>query len=200
MFSLQPLSIKGVMPMFALCFALTSRVYAQAPRPEQLGPAEKLIAAQIASVYGGPQKYIEEFLLEAKVLEAEHGIPAAMVVGIAVLESGGFSSYLFEHAKNPFGMRATHPWQGATFVMFHEGADAEFRQYAHAREAIKDFSILLYSHAWLADALNCPDGDVNCYLSKLSASAKPKHPGYSRDPKWGEKIKGIINRYGLQKL
>lgn len=198
MFLPIPLVQRGFL-LFALLQTLHA-VHAQAPRPNQLDAAEKKIAAQIASVYGGPQAYIEQFLLEAKILELEQGIPASMVVGIAVLESGGFSSFLFEHAKNPFGMRATHPWQGDTFVMYHEGADAPFRKYVHAKEAIQDFSVLLYSHAWLADALNCPDGDVNCYLNKLSASTKPKHPGYSRDPKWGEKIKGIIQRYGLKEL
>lgn len=177
-----------------------SDLKAQAPQLVRVGPEGRQIAAQIAAVYGGPQDYIETFLLEAQKLEQEQGIPAPMVVGIAILESGGFSSFLFENALNPFGMRATHPWKGETFVMFHEGADAPFRKYAHAREAVQDFSILLYSRVWLADALNCPDGDTNCYLQKLSASEKPKHPGYSRDPRWAEKVKGIIKRYGLDKL
>lgn len=182
-------------------FLLASTVLgAQAPKPVRVGPEGQQIAAQIADVYGGPQEYIETFLLEAQKLEHEQGIPAPMVVGIAILESGGFSSFLFENALNPFGMRATYPWKGETFVMFHEGADAPFRKYAHAREAVQDFSVLLYSRVWLADALNCPDGDTNCYLQKLSASEKPKHPGYSRDPRWAEKIKGIIKRYGLDKL
>ncbi|MDX2135153.1 MAG: glucosaminidase domain-containing protein [Saprospiraceae bacterium] len=182
-------------------FLLASTVLrAQAPKPVRVGPEGQQIAAQIADVYGGPQEYIETFLLEAQKLEHEQGIPAPMVVGIAILESGGFSSFLFENARNPFGMRATYPWKGETFVMFHEGADAPFRKYAHAREAVQDFSVLLYSRVWLADALNCPDGDTNCYLQKLSASEKPKHPGYSRDPRWAEKIKGIIKRYGLDKL
>ncbi len=182
-------------------FLLASTVlHAQAPKPVRVGPGGEKIAAQIADVYGGPQEYIETFLLEAQKLEQEQGIPAPAVVGIAILESGGFSSFLFENALNPFGMRATYPWKGETFVMFHEGADAPFRKYAHAREAVQDFSVLLYSRVWLADALNCPDGDTNCYLQKLSASEKPKHPGYSRDPRWAEKIKGIIKRYDLDKL
>jgi hypothetical protein len=175
-------------------------LHAQAPKPGLQDPEALAIAQKIAEVYGGPVDYIQDFMAACLQLEATEGIPASMVLGIAILESGGFTSFLFENALNPFGMRATYPWNGAVFEMYHEGANAAFRQYRYADEAVSDFRVLLYEHPWLADALNCPDKSVNCYLERLSASEKPKHPGYSRDPRWAEKIKNIIQRYGLDKL
>lgn len=173
---------------------------AQAPKPNLQDPEARAIAQKIAEVYGGPVDYIQDFIAACKQIEATDGIPASMVLGIAILESGGFSSFLFENALNPFGMRATYPWKGPVFEMYHEGATAAFRQYRHADEAVGDFRILLYEHPWLADALNCPDKSVDCYLERLSAADTPRHPGYSRDPRWAEKIKHIIQRYGLQSL
>lgn len=156
------------------------------------------LAQGIALVYGGSPEYINEFLREAIRLEKRQGIPAAALTAIAILESGGFSSHLFENAKNPFGMKTSKAWKGPTFSMWHEGAMTCFRLYKTPRLAVEDFAAKLKGRRWFADAFKCPDSDYDCFIAALMPSAG--EPGYSRDPEWGNKIKSIIKRYALQEL
>lgn len=163
-------------------------------------PTFASIAKMVSDSFGAPVKLVEEFIREAKALEKDEGIPATVFIGIAILESSGFTSYLYKQAKNPFGMRATKIWHGPTFVMFHEGADAPFRKYDSPREAVRDFKQFLAQRKWFTDALNCPVKDVNCFLTGLSANWAKKEPGYASDPEWANKVRRVIRTYQLDQL
>ena len=141
---------------------------------------------------------------EALQLEQTDGVPAAVFIGLAILESAGFSSYLYQKAKNPFGMKASGIWKGEKFMMWHEGKMTAFRQYGGPGEAVRDFVVFLRSRRWFADALRCPSGDIECFLTGLSAKEGSKksqyEPGYARDPEWANKIRRVIAKYNLQEL
>jgi flagellum-specific peptidoglycan hydrolase FlgJ len=154
----------------------------------------------ISDSFGAPTPLIEEFIVQAKQMEAREGIPATAFIGIAILESTGFTSYLYQNARNPFGMRATKIWKGKTFVMFHEGADAPFRKYDSPAAAVRDFANFLRSRKWFKDALRCKDRDVECFLSGMSANPKKREPGYARDPEWPNKVRRVIRTYQLDLL
>lgn len=158
------------------------------------------VAKMISDTFGAPSNLVEEFIREAKKLEVSEGIPATAFIGIAILESTGFTSYLYQNARNPFGMRATPPWKGPTFVMWHEGDDAPFRKYNGPSEAVRDFAKFLHSRKWFRDALKCPSSDVECFLKGLSANKSKDEPGYASDPEWPNKIRKIIKKYGLDAI
>lgn len=158
------------------------------------------IAQMISDSFGAEVALIEEFITEAKQLEKDKGIPATAFIGIAILESTGFTSYLYQNAKNPFGMRATAIWKGPTFVMYHEGADSPFRKYDTPGEAVRDFAAFLKSRKWFRDALLCQPTDVECFIKGLSADWKKKEPGYASDPEWPNKVRRVIKTYKLELL
>lgn len=158
------------------------------------------VAQIVSDSFGAPVSLVEEFIREAKALEHDEGIPATAFIGIAILESTGFTSYLYQNAKNPFGMRATKIWHGPTFVMWHEGSDSPFRKYDSPKEAVRDFSAFLNSRKWFRDALACPTSDLECFLTAMSADPAKKEPGYAADPEWANKIRRVIHKYGLDKL
>ncbi|MFN0034208.1 MAG: glucosaminidase domain-containing protein [Saprospiraceae bacterium] len=201
--NLQALRPKSI--SFLLAFSLFSlTTFGQ---EEQVQPAQGLDLATIRDVahivsdsFGAPIDLVEEFIREAKAMERDEGIPATAFIGIAILESAGFTSYLYQNAKNPFGMRATKIWQGPTFVMWHEGADSPFRKYDNPRGAVRDFAAFLNSRKWFRDALACPTYDLECFLSSMSADSMKKEPGYAADPEWGNKVRRIIKKYGLDRL
>jgi len=159
-----------------------------------------MVAQMVSDSFGAPVKLIEEFIREAKALEKDEGIPATLFIGIAILESTGFTSHLYQNALNPFGMRATKIWNGPTFVMYHEGADAPFRKYDSPRQAVRDFKVFLASRKWFDDALRCPVTDIDCFLKGMSANLQKKEPGYARDPEWANKIRRVIRTYNLESL
>jgi flagellum-specific peptidoglycan hydrolase FlgJ len=158
------------------------------------------VAQAVSDSFGAPVTLVEEFILEAKKLEVNEGIPATAFIGIAILESTGFTSYLYREARNPFGMRATKPWNGATFTMWHEGADSAFRRYETPGEAVRDFKSFLASRKWFRDALACPPADVECFLTGMSANWAKQEPGYASDPEWANKVRRVIRTYKLDKL
>ncbi len=158
------------------------------------------IAQMISDSFGAEVALIEEFIIEAKQLERDERIPATAFIGIAILESTGFTSYLYQNAKNPFGMRATSIWKGPTFIMFHEGADSPFRKYDTPGEAVRDFAVFLNSRKWFRDALKCKATDVECFIKGLSANWKKKEPGYASDPEWPNKVRRVIKTYKLESL
>lgn len=158
------------------------------------------IAKIISDSFGAPVSLVSEFIREAKEMERDEGIPAKAFIAIAILESTGFTSYLYQNAKNPFGMRATKIWRGPTFIMWHEGADSPFRKYDTPREAVRDFAAFLNSRKWFRDALACSTSDLECFLTSMSADPVKKEPGYAADPEWANKVRRVIRKYGLEGL
>lgn len=186
------LSILCVRPVFA-------QLQTGASKPQDQ-TVYGFVAKMVSDSFGAPSMLVEEFIREAKALEKEEGIPATLFIGIAILESTGFTSYLYKNALNPFGMRATKIWHGPTFIMFHEGADAPFRKYETPRAAVRDFKAFLQSRKWFHDALQCPVNDIDCFLKGMSANPAKKEPGYARDPEWANKIRRVIRTYKLESL
>ena len=188
--------------MLILCF---TSLYAQnkavvKPIPIENPVTYTSVAKMVSDSFGAPASLVEEFIREAKALEKDEGIPATAFIGIAILESTGFTSFLYKQALNPFGMRATKIWQGPTFVMFHEGADAPFRRYDSPRQAVRDFNAFLESRKWFNDALLCSVTDIECFLNGMSANRLKKEPGYASDPEWPNKVRRVIKTYKLDKL
>ncbi len=168
--------------------------------PIELSDAIKDVASVIADSFNTPVATVERFISEALIMEEKEKIPATFFIGLAILESAGFSSYLYKNASNPFGMKATKEWKGEVFMMYHEGTMTAFRQYAGPREAVQDFSKFLRSRKWYLDALACPVEDYGCFLEGLKANPEKKEPGYARDPEWANKIRRVINTYNLTEL
>jgi flagellum-specific peptidoglycan hydrolase FlgJ len=185
-------------------FAFGSRINAQKsahkPPPHLDSVSIQSVAQTIADSFGSSPVLVAEFIREAKELEVKEGIPATAFIGIAILESTGFTSYLYKNAQNPFGMRATKIWKGPTFIMFHEGADAPFRKYNSPAESVRDFAHFLRSRKWFKDALKCKSNDVECFLNGMSANPKKREPGYASDPEWPNKVRRVIRTYNLELL
>jgi flagellum-specific peptidoglycan hydrolase FlgJ len=158
------------------------------------------VARIISDSFGAEVPLVQEFIYEAKQLELDEKVPATVFIAIAILESTGFTSYLYQNARNPFGMRATSIWKGSTFVMFHEGRDSKFRKYDSPRGAVRDFAKFLKSRKWFHDALKCPPSDEECFIGGLSANWKKKEPGYASDPEWPNKVRRVIKTYNLEML
>lgn len=189
--------------LLLLSFFAATPVFSQSPPQTPPILADETIhqvAQLVVDSFGAPITLVEEFIREAKAMEHDEGVPATAFIGIAILESTGFTSYLYKNAKNPFGMRATKIWHGPTFIMWHEGADSPFRKYESPREAVRDFAAFLNSRKWFKDALACNTADIECFIKAMSADPSKKEPGYAADPEWGNKVRRVIKTYGLERL
>ena len=182
---------------------VTAAVPTSAPTttPPDLPEKVREAARIVSDSFGAPVELVETFMREAMWLQKNEKVPAATFVGLAILESAGFSSELYQKAKNPFGMKATKPlWTGPVHKMWHEGKMTDFRKYDTPRGAVQDFAKFLRSRKWFRDAFQCEADDYNCFIDKMMADAVKKEPGYARDPEWGNKIRGVIKKYKLEQL
>lgn len=155
------------------------------------------VSARIAYLYGADATIVEAYVQAAVDLESRTGIAAPVVVAIAIHESS-FNSELFWNSGNPFGIKASRPWKGSTYTMWHDGEDTEFRVYNSAEAAVWDFAKFIKSRPWYADALACPMDDYFCFIDGLKRSNTQL--GYSMNPFWDEAVLDIIYRIDLQPL
>jgi flagellum-specific peptidoglycan hydrolase FlgJ len=199
--------MKNTLTIFALLLLSPTLLLAQkaktsktASKAVELSTPIRRVAQVVSDSFGAPVATVEAFMKEALLLEKEEKIPATFFIGLAILESAGFSSHLYKNAKNPFGMKATKDWKGKKFMMWHEGANTAFRQYETPREAVRDFAKFLRGRKWYKDALACSSRDYDCFLEGLKANPEKKEPGYARDPAWADKIRRVIKKYELEVL
>lgn len=155
------------------------------------------VSNRIATTYNADYYTVESFVWAALEYEEQIGIPATVVIGIAVYESS-FTSYLFQHSGNPFGIKAGKDWAGPTFTKHDDGADTPFRMYISPEEAVLDFGQFIRARNWYNDARVCPRSDYRCVVEGLKKT--DFEPGYSSNPEWDERLLEIIERLELQGL
>ena len=101
-------------------------------------------------------------------------IPAAVIVGQALLETGNFTSAVFTENNNAFGLKL--PSQRPTLATGENRGHATFNSVA---DSVVDY-------AMRQQYFGIPDGDVEQYMRATVASGYATDPGYLT--KWLAKI------------
>ncbi|RZJ34340.1 MAG: LysM peptidoglycan-binding domain-containing protein [Flavobacterium sp.] len=137
--------------------------------------------------------YIDQFKDIAKSNMLRYGIPASITLGQGILESGAGTGPLSALANNHFGIKCHKEWTGPS-VSYDDDEEQEcFRKYAQASESYQDHSLFLTSRNRYADLFTLDKDDYKAWAKGL------KSAGYATDPKYPEKLIGLIERYQLYK-
>lgn len=155
------------------------------------------VSSTISVLYGADYSTVESYVQAAVSHEAQIGIPATVVVSIAVYESS-FKSELFQESGNPFGIKAGKDWGGLVVYHYDDGMYTPFRKYGSAEEAVLDFGRFIQARRWYDDARGCSRYDYVCVVDGLKKTAH--EPGYSTNSEWDEKVVELIERLGLEVL
>lgn len=137
------------------------------------------------------KEYVKEFAPVAKDNMRRHGIPASITLAQGILESGAGKGTLCVNANNHFGIKCHNDWTGETV---HHDDDSEqecFRKYPKAAESYNDHSLFLTTRGRYASLFKLPKGDYVAWANGLKAA------GYATDPKYPDKLIGLIERYNL---
>ena len=134
-----------------------------------------------------PEGVIARFKHAAIQNEEVYGIPAALQLAQAILETGSGKSRLCKDYNNWFGIRASQQCMECPKA---EGGKS-FRYYANAADSWQDHARLLGEHPRYAFLAHQP---IEVWLS--SAAFKR----YARDPNYTKKLNKIIQRYNLNKI
>src|SRR6218665_464374 len=136
--------------------------------------------------------YINQYKGIAQSNMSQYGIPASIIIGQGILESGAGTGPLSILGKNHFGIKCHKEWNGPSVRYDDDEAQECFRQYDQPSESYKDHSLFLTSRSRYASLFNLDSGDYKAWAKGLKAA------GYATDPRYPEKLIGIIERYQLQ--
>lgn len=137
--------------------------------------------------------YIEKYKSLAKENMLKTGIPASITLGQAILESGAGTGPLSMQANNHFGIKCHKEWTGPSIKYTDDEENECFRKYDDPSGSFLDHSYFLTSRPRYAELFQFGKDDYKSWAYGLKAA------GYATDPKYPEKLIGLIERYQLGK-
>lgn len=135
--------------------------------------------------------YINQFKDVAKQDMMQYGVPASITLAQGILESGAGTGVLCRVANNHFGIKCHKEWTGEYVRHDDDAAQECFRKYQQAQESYRDHSLFLTSRPWYQPLFKLEKHDYKGWARGLKKS------GYATDPKYPEKLIGLIERYQL---
>ena len=164
------------------------------PNSSQRPESEVLVATSKVQVTTAVvNDYIRQFEDIAKSNMAAYGIPASIILAQGILESGAGTGSLSRQANNHFGIKCHKEWIGPSVKHDDDEAQECFRKYDDAADSYRDHSLFLTSRQRYAALFELRRDDYKAWAKGLRAA------GYATDPKYPEKLTGIIERYGLDR-
>jgi flagellum-specific peptidoglycan hydrolase FlgJ len=138
------------------------------------------------------QSYIEQFKDNAIAIMHETGIPASIILGIAMHESGNGNSTIAQHLNNQFGMKGG---SGVTFYKNKKKVHSAYKKYDSILESFNDFAHNITQRKQLGHlAADLTQYDYEKWVKGIQRS------GYASSRKWGAQVLAIIHKYGLHDL
>ena len=137
--------------------------------------------------------YIETYKEVAQSNMKKYGIPASIILGQAILESGSGTGALSSQANNHFGIKCHKDWLGES-VKYDDDSIAEcFRKYDKAADSFRDHALFLTGRPRYASLFKLEKNDYKAWAKGL------KTAGYATDVQYPTKLIGIIERFQLYK-
>ncbi len=137
--------------------------------------------------------YIENYKGVAQANMQKYGIPASIILGQAILESGSGTGTLSVQANNHFGIKCHKDWLGQTVKYDDDAIDECFRKYYNASESFRDHALFLTSRPRYAPLFKLNKTDYKAWAKGLKAA------GYATDTLYPTKLISLIDRYQLYK-
>ncbi|MGL2963171.1 glucosaminidase domain-containing protein [Flavobacterium sp. RSB2_4_14] len=137
--------------------------------------------------------YIEKYKEIAKDNMLKTGIPSSITLGQAILESGAGTGPLSVQANNHFGIKCHKEWTGPSISYTDDAENECFRKYKDPSESFRDHSYFLTSRPRYSLLFLLGKDDYVAWAKGL------KTAGYATDPKYPDKLIGLIERYQLGK-
>lgn len=170
-----------------------------------------LLAALLIGVWGyrrwvspnRPAKvrvYLETYGPAAKKLSELSGIPAAIPLAVAGLESGWGESQLAQKGNNHFGIKARGKQKRYCLrtTEFKRGRPYRvldcFRAYPSPEEGYFDFVRFILTQPRYEALFRIPPEDYRSWAKGLQEA------GYATDPDYAKKLIRVIEHYGLDEL
>jgi LysM repeat protein len=120
------------------------------------------------------------------------GVPAAITLAQAILESQSGESVLVKKSNNHFGIKCKPEWTGGRTYHDDDERGECFRVYDSPETSFKDHSDFLRTRAHYAFLFNLNPSDYEAWANGL------KKAGYATSPTYAARLIKLINDYQLQ--
>lgn len=136
-----------------------------------------------------PRSYIDQFKDEAVRIMHETGVPASIVLGIAMHESACGNSVLARNLNNQFGVRGD---ARTYYYRHHKKVSTSYKRYASVYDSFQDFARIMTGRAGFSDlAEKLTHFDYKGWARGIQKS------GYAHDRRWGARVLALIRYYRL---
>jgi len=135
--------------------------------------------------------YIENYKGVAQTNMKTYGIPASIILGQALLESGYGTAPLCVQANNHFGIKCHKDWLGDSVHYDDDSIGECFRKYNNPTESFRDHAVFLTSGSRYSELFKLDTKDYKSWAKGL------KDAGYATDPQYPAKLISLIERYQL---
>ncbi|HEX8268286.1 MAG TPA: glucosaminidase domain-containing protein [Flavobacterium sp.] len=137
--------------------------------------------------------YIDTYKDIAKNNMKRYGIPSSIILAQGILESGAGTGSLSTMANNHFGIKCHTGWTGESVKHDDDTEQECFRKYDHPASSYDDHSAFLTGRSRYGAMFKLEKDDYTGWAKGLRAA------GYATDPKYPEKLIGLIERYQLNR-
>lgn len=135
--------------------------------------------------------YLKTFGPIAQREMKQYKIPASITLAQGLLESGFGEGRLAVEGNNHFGIKCHRTWQGEKIYHDDDEKGECFRVYKDAAESYRDHSLFLSERDRYAFLFRLGKRDYKAWAKGL------KKAGYATDPKYPDKLIGLIERFDL---
>lgn len=127
--------------------------------------------------------YLERYHRQARLLMSKEGIPASVILGIALHESANGNSKIAKKQNNHFGLKGR---------FYNRLYKSRYKVFSSVYESYKYFIDLLKNRTVLQPLFEKKETNPIVWLKKISKS------GYASDRRWKKKIGAIIEKNRLE--
>jgi flagellum-specific peptidoglycan hydrolase FlgJ len=136
------------------------------------------------------ESYIQQFKDAAIQIMHETGVPASIVLGVAMHESACGNSNIAKKLNNQFGMKGY-----GTVVYYdkrHKRVHTSYKEYDSVLESFEDFARVMTEKKQFNHL-----GDEYTHYDYTHWAHGIQKSGYCSSHKWAAQVLGIINKYQL---
>jgi flagellum-specific peptidoglycan hydrolase FlgJ len=137
--------------------------------------------------------YIEKYSPVAQMNMKKYGIPASIILGQAILESGSGTGTLCVQANNHFGIKCHKDWAGSSVKYDDDSIGECFRKYDNPFDSFRDHAVFLTVGSRYVTLFTLDKKDYKAWAKGL------KEAGYATDSLYPTKLITLIEKFQLYK-
>jgi flagellum-specific peptidoglycan hydrolase FlgJ len=136
-----------------------------------------------------PQSYIEKFKEDAIRIMHETGVPASIVLGVAMHESGCGNSKLAQNLNNQFGVKGgSHN----VYYSHNKKVSTSYKRYESVYDSFQDFARIMTERSEFSGLSQ----SLTHFDYAGWAHGIQRH-GYASSRSWSSQVLGLIKKYQL---